>query len=128
MVLPVDMKHGEINQELGLPSDYTNTVESFIRSLGLTGGMIKDIKPQNPLPTECFLDLLVDRALYSSYLKYEIRTVLRASGDLATQTIFLQDTIFLWIYHQLNLTQKTNASFTQSTVSFHSLYPERFLV
>ena len=35
VVLPVDMKHGEINKELGLPSDYTNTVESFMRSLGL---------------------------------------------------------------------------------------------
>ena len=35
VVLPVDMKHGEINKELGLPSDYTNTVEAFMRSLGL---------------------------------------------------------------------------------------------
>ncbi len=35
VVLPVDMKHGEINKELGLPSDYTNTVETFMRSLGL---------------------------------------------------------------------------------------------
>jgi len=29
------MKHGEINKELGLPSDYTTTVETFMRSLGL---------------------------------------------------------------------------------------------
>ncbi len=35
VVLPVDMKHGEINKELGLLSDYTNTAESFMRSLGL---------------------------------------------------------------------------------------------
>jgi len=35
VVLPVDMKHGEINKELGLPSDYTATVETFMRSLGL---------------------------------------------------------------------------------------------
>jgi hypothetical protein len=35
VVLPVDMKHGEINKELGLPSDYTTTVETFMRSLGL---------------------------------------------------------------------------------------------
>ena len=34
-VLPVDMKHGELNKELGLPSDYTKTVEGFMRSLGL---------------------------------------------------------------------------------------------
>lgn len=35
VVFPVDMKHGEINKELGLPSDYTNIVETFVHSLGL---------------------------------------------------------------------------------------------
>ncbi len=30
VVLPVDMKHGEINKKLGLLSDYTTTVEAFI--------------------------------------------------------------------------------------------------
>ena len=34
-VLPVDMKHGELNKELGLSGDYTTTVETFMRSLGL---------------------------------------------------------------------------------------------
>jgi arylformamidase len=34
-VLPVDMKHGELNKELGLPSDYTATIEGFMRTLGL---------------------------------------------------------------------------------------------
>lgn len=34
-VLPVDMKHGELNKELGQPSDYTRTVEGFMHSLGL---------------------------------------------------------------------------------------------
>ena len=34
-VLPVDMKHGELNKELGLPGDYTTTVEGFMRMLGL---------------------------------------------------------------------------------------------
>lgn len=35
VVFPVDMKHGEINKEPSLPSDYTITVETFMRSLGL---------------------------------------------------------------------------------------------
>ena len=35
VVLPMDMKHGEINKELGLPSEYTTAVESFMRTLGL---------------------------------------------------------------------------------------------
>ncbi|MCE9535125.1 MAG: alpha/beta hydrolase [Nitrospirae bacterium] len=34
-VLPTDMKHGELNKELGLPSDYTTTIENFMRTLGL---------------------------------------------------------------------------------------------
>jgi arylformamidase len=34
-VLPVDMKHSELNKELGLPSDYTTTVEGFMRTRGL---------------------------------------------------------------------------------------------
>lgn len=32
-VLREDLSHGEINQQLGLPSVYTNTVEQFMRSL-----------------------------------------------------------------------------------------------
>lgn len=35
IVLPVDMKHGELNKELGLLSDYTTTIEGFMRTLGL---------------------------------------------------------------------------------------------
>ena len=35
-VLPVDLSHKEINHDLGLSSAYTDSVESFIRSLGIT--------------------------------------------------------------------------------------------
>ena len=35
VVFPVDLKHSEINKELGLPSNYITTVEAFMRSLGL---------------------------------------------------------------------------------------------
>jgi arylformamidase len=34
-VLPVDLKHGEINAELGRADEYTAAVETFMRSLGL---------------------------------------------------------------------------------------------
>jgi arylformamidase len=34
-VLPMDMTHGEINKELGQPSEYTTAVEEFMRTLGL---------------------------------------------------------------------------------------------
>ena len=34
-VLPVDLKHSELNKELGQPSEYTSAVEGFMRTLGL---------------------------------------------------------------------------------------------
>ncbi len=34
-VLPVDLTHKKINHDLGLPGTYTDSVESFMRSLGL---------------------------------------------------------------------------------------------
>jgi hypothetical protein len=34
-VMPVDMKHGDLNANLGANSDYTANVENFIHGLGL---------------------------------------------------------------------------------------------
>ena len=34
-VLPVDLKHGELNKELGQPSEYTTAIEEFMHTLGL---------------------------------------------------------------------------------------------
>ena len=45
------------------------------------------------LPVERFLDLLIDRVGYSSYLKEQIRTELKASGDSVTQITVLQGAI-----------------------------------
>jgi hypothetical protein len=36
-VAPIDLSHGEINSELGRASAYTETVQAFMRSLGLPG-------------------------------------------------------------------------------------------
>lgn len=34
-VLPVDLRHLDINQQLGIPGAYTDSVDAFVRSLGL---------------------------------------------------------------------------------------------
>lgn len=34
-VLPLDKSHGEINSDLGLPGDYTDTVDAFLTSIGI---------------------------------------------------------------------------------------------
>ncbi|MDH5252906.1 MAG: hypothetical protein OEW25_06235, partial [Nitrospira sp.] len=54
---------------------------------------VEELKGQSLVPTERFLDLLVDRIGYSSYLKDQIRTELRSSGDPVTQITVLQGAI-----------------------------------
>ncbi len=54
---------------------------------------IAELKEQSLIPTERFLDLLVNRVGYSSYLKDQIRNELTASGDPTTQITVLQGAI-----------------------------------
>jgi hypothetical protein len=54
---------------------------------------VEELKNQSLLSPERFLDLLVDRIGYSSYLKGQIRTELKSSGDPVTQITVLQGAI-----------------------------------
>jgi hypothetical protein len=54
---------------------------------------IEELKSQSLLPAERFLDLLIDRVGYSSYLKDQIRKELKSSGDPVTQITVLQGAI-----------------------------------
>jgi len=54
---------------------------------------VEELKTQSLLPAERFLDLLIDRVGYSSYLKDQIRNELRNSGDPVTQITVLQGAI-----------------------------------
>ncbi len=54
---------------------------------------IDELKNQSLLPAERFLDLLVDRVGYSSYLKDQIRGELKSTGDPVTQITVLQGAI-----------------------------------
>ena len=54
---------------------------------------IAELKTQSLLPAERFLDLLIDRIGYSSYLKQQLRTELKSSGDPVTQITVLQGAI-----------------------------------
>jgi hypothetical protein len=59
----------------------------------VTDEIVEELKAQSLLPVERFLDLLVDRVGYSSYLKEQIRTELKSSGDPVTQITVLQGAI-----------------------------------
>ena len=54
---------------------------------------VEELRDQSLLPAERFLDLLIDRVGYSSYLKDQIRTELKATGDPTTQITVLQGAI-----------------------------------
>ena len=54
---------------------------------------IDELRTQSLLPAERFLDLLVDRVGYSSYLKNQIRNELKSAGDPVTQITVLQGAV-----------------------------------
>ena len=54
---------------------------------------IDELKGQSLLPAERFLDVLLDRVGYSSYLKDLIRNELNSTGDPTTQITVLQGAI-----------------------------------
>lgn len=54
---------------------------------------VEELKTQSLLPAERFLDFLIDRVGYSSYLKNQIRMELKSSGDPVTQITVLQGAI-----------------------------------
>ena len=54
---------------------------------------IEELKAQSLLSAERFLDLLLDKVGYSSYLKDQIRTELKSAGDPVTQITVLQGAI-----------------------------------
>ena len=71
--------------------------EAMKRILGsgekLDDETIEELKAQTLLSSERFLDLLLDKIGYTSYLKDQIRTELQASGDPMTQMTVLQGAI-----------------------------------
>lgn len=54
---------------------------------------VEELKEQSLLSTERFLDVLIDRVGYSSYLKDQIRNELKATGDPTTQITVLQGAV-----------------------------------
>ncbi len=54
---------------------------------------IEELKAQTLLSSERFLDFLLDKVGYTSYLKDQIRAELQAAGDPMTQMTVLQGAI-----------------------------------
>lgn len=54
---------------------------------------LDELKAQTLLSSERFLELLVDKIGYSSYLKDQIRAELQAAGDPMTQMTVLQGAV-----------------------------------
>jgi hypothetical protein len=54
---------------------------------------VEELKSLTLLPAERFLEVLVDKLGYSSYLKDQIRAELKHAGDPITQVTVLQGTL-----------------------------------
>lgn len=54
---------------------------------------LENLKAQSLLPPERFLEFLVDKVGYSSYLKEQIRAELKSASDPVTQVTVLQGII-----------------------------------
>lgn len=54
---------------------------------------VEELKMQSLLPPERFLELLIEKVGYSSYLKEQIREELKRAGDPITQVTVLQGAI-----------------------------------
>ncbi len=55
--------------------------------------IVEELKAQSLLPAERFLELLVEKVGYSSYLKDQIRAELKSAGDPLTQVTVLQGAV-----------------------------------
>lgn len=51
---------------------------------------LEELKAQSLLPAERFLEVLIEKVGYSSYLKEQIRAELKRAGDPITQVTVLQ--------------------------------------
>lgn len=59
----------------------------------ISDDILEELKAQSLLPAERFLEVLVERVGYSSYLKEQIRSELKNAGDSVTQVTVLQGAV-----------------------------------
>ena len=59
----------------------------------VTDEAVGELKSHSLLPAERFLDLLLDKVGYSSYLRDQIQAELKSAGDPVTQITVLQGAI-----------------------------------
>ncbi len=80
-------------ERLGRDRHYNIIFHIGSRYVPVSDETIEELKAQTLLSSERFLDLLLDKIGYTSYLKDQIRTELQASGDPMTQMTVLQGAI-----------------------------------
>ena len=80
-------------ERLGRDRHYNSIFHIGSSYVPVSDETIEELKAQTLLSSERFLDLLLDKIGYTSYLKDQIRTELQASGDPMTQMTVLQGAI-----------------------------------
>jgi hypothetical protein len=80
-------------EQLGNGHHYKVLLHIGSTYIPVTDEIVEDLKAKSLLPAERFLELLVDKVGYSSYLKEQIRAELKNAGDPITQITVLQGAI-----------------------------------
>jgi hypothetical protein len=80
-------------ERLGTGKHYNIVMHIGSTYVPVSDDIVADLKEQTLLPPERFLDLLVQKVGYSSYLKEQIRAELKRAGDPVTQITVIQGAI-----------------------------------
>jgi hypothetical protein len=80
-------------ERLGQGSHYNVVLHVGSSYAPVSDETLEELKAHSLLPAERFLELLVEKVGYSSYMKDQIRGELRKAGDPLTQVTVLQGAI-----------------------------------
>jgi hypothetical protein len=90
---PEDVVKGLRFERIGKDRHYNIIFHIGSTYIPVSDETIEQLKGSSLLPADRFLDVLIDKIGYSSYLKDQIRTELEAAGDPTTQVTVLQGAI-----------------------------------
>ncbi len=89
----MQMAKGLRFEQLGTDRHYTVILHIGDTYVPVTDEVIEELKAQSLVAPERFLDLVIEKIGYSSYLKEQIRAEVKRAGETVTQLTVLQGEI-----------------------------------
>ena len=91
--LGIAMAKGLRFERIGTDTHYNVVLHIGNTYVPVSDEIITDLKAQSLLPPERFLEFLIEKVGYSSYLKEQIRAEIKSAGETVTQMTVLQGAI-----------------------------------